>query len=185
MPTTLEREIKLPFTSAAAARAAVTATGARLLNERRLQQDCLLDTDDGLLRRERSALRLRTESGKNLLTFKGPVLPSLMKVREEIETGVDDRQSTLEIFERIGFRVCFRYEKYREEFALGNVIVSVDETPVGTFVELEGHELEIVDVARMLGYGPDRYVLESYRSLFFRYCEQHGVSSPHMLFGRD
>ena len=59
--------------SAAEARAAVLATGATPLRDRRLQNDCLLDTADMMLRQQRSALRVRMESGRSLLTFKGPV----------------------------------------------------------------------------------------------------------------
>jgi len=82
----MEREIKLRFDNAEVARAAVAAAGATPLRGRRLQEDCLLDTDDELLRRQRSVLRIRMEAGKSLLTFKGPVQPSLMKLREELET---------------------------------------------------------------------------------------------------
>ena len=73
MPATLEREIKLRFDSPEVARAAVIEAGATPLRGRRLQEDCLLDSADDLLRRRRSALRVRMESGKSLLTFKGPV----------------------------------------------------------------------------------------------------------------
>ena len=47
----IEREVKLPFSSAEDARAAVQATGARLVRARRLQDDALLDTPKGRLRR--------------------------------------------------------------------------------------------------------------------------------------
>ena len=138
MPAILEREIKLRFASPEEARAAVIAAGATPMRGRRLQEDCLLDTSDEMLRRRRSVLRIRMESGKSLLTFKGPVQPSLMKLREELETVVGDGPLLLNILEELGFRVWFRYQKYREEFALEDVIVAVDETPVGTFVEIEG-----------------------------------------------
>ena len=64
MAATLEREIKLPFHDPEAARAAVLAAGGTPVRGRRLQDDCLLDTPDELLRRRRSVLRVRIESAE-------------------------------------------------------------------------------------------------------------------------
>jgi adenylate cyclase, class 2 len=182
---TLEREIKLRFDSADQAREAVRAAGGTPMRARRLQEDCLLDTPDGMLQRRRSLLRVRMECGKSLLTFKGPALPSTMKLREEIETVGGDGSLLLSILEQLGFHVWFRYEKYREEFALDDVLVAVDETPVGVFVELEGGERGITATAGALGRGPSDYLLESYRSLFLKYCEERGVPATDMLFASD
>jgi adenylate cyclase, class 2 len=178
----VEREIKLRFDSADLARAAVAAAGATPLRARRLQEDYLLDTADELLRRQRSVLRIRMESGKSLLTFKGPVQPSLMKVREELETVVGDGTLLLRILEALGFHVWFRYEKYRQEFAKDDVIVAIDETPIGTFVEIEGGEQGIVAATEALGRGPADYLTDSYRGLFVQYCHERGLSPAHMLF---
>ena len=76
-PMALEREIKLQFRGASEARAAVLTTGATPRGPRRLQQDSLLDTADGLLRGRGCALRVRQEPGQAILTFKGPVEPSV------------------------------------------------------------------------------------------------------------
>ena len=110
MSVTLEREIKLRFDSPDAARAAVLAAGAAPIRSRRLQEDCLLDTDDEILRRRRCVLRVRMESGKSLLTFKGPVQPSDMKLREELETVIADATLLLQILDELGFHVWFRYQ---------------------------------------------------------------------------
>ena len=185
MTATLEREIKLCFDSPEAARAAVLAAGATPVRSRRLQEDCLLDSADDLLRRHRSVLRVRMESGKSLLTFKGPVQPSAMKLREELETVVGDGTLIVKILEKLGFHVWFRYQKYREEFALDDVIVAVDETPVGTYVEIEGGERGITTTTVTLGRGATDYVLDSYRGLFVRYCQDHGLPLTHMLFDND
>jgi adenylate cyclase class 2 len=182
MSIILEREVKLLFDSAEDARTAVLATGAAPLRARRLQEDCLLDTCEGRLRDRRSALRVRIESGRALLTFKGPVQPSTMKLREELETVVSDGEVLLGILHELGFTVWFRYQKYREEFALDDVILAVDETPVGVFVELEGSERGISAAATALGRGPADYLLDSYRNLFVRHCEREGVGPTDMLF---
>ena len=178
----LEREIKLRFSSAEEAREAILATGATPLHGRRLQEDALLDTDDEQLRRRRCILRVRTESGKSRLTFKGPVTPSAMKVREEVETVVGNGEVLVHVFRELGLHVWFRYEKFREEFAQEDVIVAIDETPVGVFVEIEGSEAGITQMAAALGRGPDEYILDSYRALFLAHRERLGLSGTDMVF---
>ena len=185
MAATLEREIKLRFDSADTARAAVLATGATAVHGRRLQEDCLLDTPDERLHRRRSALRVRLESGRTLLTFKGPVQISTMKLREELETIVGDGVLLLHVLEELGFHVWFRYQKYREEFALDDVVIAIDETPLGVFVEIEGGERGIDDAASALGRGPADYLLDSYRSLFAEHCRRLGLPTTDMLFDAE
>lgn len=180
--TTLEREVKLRFSSADEARDAVLATGATPLRCRRLQEDALLDDGAETLRQRRCVLRVRVESGKSLLTFKGPVQPSPMKLREEIETIVGDGETMLRCLEALGYAVWFRYQKYREEFALNDSIIAIDETPVGVFVEIEGCEQGIVDVAKALGRTQADFVLDSYRCLFMEHRRSHGQPDTDMLF---
>lgn len=180
--TTLEREIKLRYRSAEEARAVILAAGATPLHGRRLQEDALLDTDAEELRRRRCVLRIRTENGKSRVTFKGPVQPSSMKVREEVETLVGDGGALLRVLEELGLHVWFRYEKFREEFCHEDVIVAIDETPVGVFVEIEGSEQGINLMARTLGRKPEDYVLESYRGLFLAHREAFGLTGSDMLF---
>lgn len=182
MTAILEREIKLRFDDPDLARDAVLRAGATPLRGRRLQEDCLLDTEDDKLHRLRCVLRVRLESGRSLLTFKGPVQPSMMKLREELETVVGDGPLLLRILEALGFHVWFRYQKYREEFALDEVIVAVDETPVGTFVEIEGGDRGITELAEALGRGPSDYLFDSYRRLYLMDCESRGVPPTDMLF---
>ncbi len=182
MAATLEREIKLHFDGPAAARAAVLAAGGTPLRDRRLQDDYLLDTADERLRRRGSVLRVRIEPGRSFLTLKGPAQPSAMKVREELETIVADGTLMLRLLEKLGFHVWFRYQKYREELALDDVIVAVDETPVGTYVEIEGNEGGIVMATEALGRRPSDYVLDSYRGLFVRHCQERGLAVTNMLF---
>ena len=180
--TTVEREIKLKYDTVDSARAAVLAAGATPLLGRRLQEDALLDTEDESLRRRRCVLRIRVENGNSRITFKGPVQPSVMKVRDEFETIVGDGVLLQRIFEELGFHVWFRYEKYREEFCHEEVIVAVDETPVGVFVEIEGSEQGIASTAEALGKTTSDYISESYRGLFLKLRGECGLTGQDMVF---
>ncbi len=182
MAVMIEREIKLRFDSPGHVRRAILAAGATPLRCRRLQEDCLLDTEDEQLRRAGCALRIRSENGKSLMTLKGPVQSSTMKVREEHETVVNDGEVLLTVFEKLGLSVWFRYEKYREEFSAEDVVIAIDETPIGTFVEIEGGEQAILAMSAALGRTPADFVLDSYRGLFVRYREEHGFTGSHMVF---
>lgn len=178
----LEREIKLRFDSADEARQKILALGATPLLGRRLQEDCLFDTDDERLRIERSTLRVRSEGGKALLTWKGPVLPGVVKIREEYETVVADGAALQTILEELGLHVWFRYEKYREEFTADDVVIALDETPVGVFVEIEGGEAAIHATARALGRSPSEYITDSYRFLFLQHRDANGLAGHNMVF---
>lgn len=182
MAESLEREIKLRFATPDDARAAVAAAGARLFRPRRLQDDALFDTDDEALRRQRSVLRVRREGERSALTFKGPAQPGPMKLREELETGVADGAVLSLVLERLGLRAWFRYQKYREEYTAEGVVIAVDETPIGTFVEVEGAEQGISDFAAALGRTRLDYILDSYHALFLKYREALGFRGAHMVF---
>jgi len=178
----LEREIKLRFRSAQDAREAVLAVGATLLRPRRFQDDALFDNEREDLRQRRCALRLRREDDRSYLTFKGPVQPGAVKIREELETAVADAEVIRHVLEHLDLRVWFRYQKYREEYALGGIVVAIDETPIGTFVELEGPEAGIAAAASALGRTTTDYILDSYCGLFMRYREALGFRGAHMIF---
>lgn len=178
----LEREVKLRFDTVDAARAALARTEATPLRSRRMQDDYMLDDPQETLRQRRCVLRVRIESGRSLLTFKGPVQNAAMKVREEIETVVGDGETLIACLEHLGYRVWFRYQKYREEYSLDDVVIAIDETPVGVFVELEGGEQGITDTAVALGCGPADYLLDSYRGLFMQHRRAHGLPATDMLF---
>ena len=179
----LEREIKLFFETPEIARAAILAAGATPLRCRRLQEDWLFDTGDETLRRRRCVLRIRSDSGRSLMTFKGPVQPGPMKLREEHETVVGNGDVLRQVLEELGMHVWFRYEKYREEFAAEDLTIAVDETPVGTYVEIEGGEDAIVAMAQALGRTPADFILDSYRGLFIKRRETCGLTGSDMVFG--
>ena len=106
----------------------------------------------------------------------------LYALGNEIKTAKLGLDRIRTVLEALGFQVWFRYQKYREEFTVADVIVAIDETPVGVWVEIEGGERGIAVTAEALGRGPGDYLLDSYRNLFVRHCEQSGVPVTDMLF---
>jgi adenylate cyclase class 2 len=178
----IETEIKLRFESAEEARRAIDSLDAAPYTARRLQDDALLDDDAGTLYARRCALRVRRDGDSGRVTFKGPVIPGPMKSREEIETAIGDGEVLLSLFRELGFTPRFRYQKFREEHRLGGLIVALDETPIGVFVELEGPEAEITEAAARLGFAPAEYIRASYRTLFLAYQQAHGLTASDMLF---
>ena len=181
----IEREIKLQFTDADEARTVILAAGAAPLKCRRLQEDALFDTSDESLRRTGCALRVRSESGRSLLTFKGPVQVSRMKTREEHEMVVSDGDALTHVLESLGLHVWFRYQKFREEFGAEDATIALDETPIGTFVEIEGGERAIETMARAMGRSQSDYVLDSYRGLFLKRRERFGLTGDDMMFADE
>jgi adenylate cyclase class 2 len=175
----IEREIKLSFPSVADARAALVAAGAEPFAPRRLQDDQLYDTEDKMLFGQRSALRLRLDSGTGVLTFKGPVEAGITKTREEVETTVASHAAMALLLTRLGFAPWFRYQKYREEFRAAGVVAAIDETPAGVFVELEGDEEGILRLAALMNRGPADFILDSYRGIWVK---ANGAAAGDMLF---
>ena len=182
MTTNIEREIKLRFDSADAAREAMVEVRATPLRERRLQDDTLFDWPDRRLAHAHQLLRVRQELGTATLTFKGAPESDTMKVREEIETTAGDPVSLLAMLDRLGLHAWFRYQKYRQEYTRGNVVLAVDETPVGTFAELEGDEHGILALATEMGREQGDYILDSYRGLFLKQREAQGLDMVDMVF---
>jgi len=126
------------------------------------------------------ALRVRREDpddgdARTRLTYKGPLVESASKTRQEVETGVSDADALDAILRELGFEPLPAVRKERERFSLGGYTVVLDAVEgAGTFVEVEreGREGEIEeiregarDLLRDLGPDPDDHVRTSYLEL--------------------
>ena len=162
-----ETEVKLKVEVAEAARERLSALGARMIHPRHFEDNVLWDDAGHSIVASGRLLRLRTTPSGAILTYKGPrTVKEGMKSREELETPVAEPDRFREILEGLGYRPIFRYQKYREAYALGGTEVVLDETPIGTFLEVEGEPAEIRTVAHSLGYSEGEFISESYAALF-------------------
>jgi adenylate cyclase class 2 len=173
--STTEIEIKLPFDSPSAARERVVALGATERTPRQFEDNVVFDRDDLALKRAGMVLRLRTKGDRSVLTLKTPVRGEFRhKVRNEDETTVGDADATARLLRHLGFTPYWRYQKYRTVYALGDLAICVDETPIGCFVELEGPPEQIDRAAERLGFTPEQYVRDTYRTLHEREAQRRG-----------
>lgn len=179
-----EIEIKLRVHDAAAVRQQIELAGFAVETGRLFEANFVLDTADNHLRQRGELIRLRQVGGEYVLTYKGISVPGPHKIREELEVRVDDGPILHEIFQRLGYEIKFRYEKYRTTFRRAGEpgVVTLDETPIGAFLELEGPSEWIDRTAAALGFTPEQYVLESYGALYHQYCREHGVPPTNMTF---
>jgi adenylate cyclase, class 2 len=178
----LEQEVKLAYPDVEAARQAVTTAGGRLAVSRRLLDDRFFDTHDFRLRRDAQALRIRQDGERATLTWKGPPHPGPIKTREEIEADCRNAMDLVALLGALGYVPCFRSQKYREEYAVGGALVTVDETPFAVFVEVEATPAIIGDVVLRLGRTPADYEVASYVALWRRWCTAHDVPFGDMVF---
>jgi adenylate cyclase class 2 len=181
-----EVEIKLPLKSAEEGRARLEQAGFSAEGKRQFEANSVLDQPDGSLRMEKCLLRMREFAGDSILTYKGPPEEGVHKVREEIETHIQDSAAFGKILHRLGYLVTFRYEKWRTIYRKPGQegLAVLDETPIGVYLELEGAPEWIDATAEDLGFGKEQYILDSYGSLYLQYCQRKGVSPGNMVFER-
>jgi len=191
-PSPYEIEVKLRFGELGGfARAGISL---EIEIARHFEDNWLLDSPDCHLGERDAILRVRSAAGRGAITYKekadGLAPASRFKKRIEIETAIEDPESAVAVFERLGYRRWFRYQKYRTVYRAtlpdgSELHVMFDETPLGSFVELEGEEEVIARAVELLGVTPDEYVLESYLAIQAEHCRWRGKPLVDMIFGED
>jgi len=206
-----EIEIKLRIRDLPGFRRALAKLGVRSSagrSGRVREQNILFDTAAHRLKKRGQLLRIRTESPvgrrrkggpRSLVTFKRPLVvrgsskkDERHKVREEIEMEISDAKALAMIFEGLGMPSWFRYEKCRTAFRLRasnawakGLLIELDETPIGVFLELEGPANAIDRTAKALGFETSDYVLANYMVLYREYCRDRGEEPGDMLFSKS
>jgi len=181
-----ETEVKLSLSKhPAEARALLEKLGFQEIGPRQLEMNQTFDLPAGELRQSARLLRLRSAGGRWILTYKGAPDPSSKhKTREEIETEVSDGAAFEQVLNRLGYRRSFSYQKFRTTFKVpgDEGIVTLDETPIGDFLELEGPGYWIDRTALMLGFAPADYITSSYAALYEEYRRTHEAVPGNMEF---
>lgn len=168
---TYEVELKYPLTDEASFRLRLGELKAQP-RKTITQEDEYLNHPSRDFAQSDEALRIRRIDHDNRLTFKGPLVDSETKTREEIEIafaeGAEEARRMRTLLERLGFRPVYRVCKIREIFVLSTESrefeIVIDQVEgLGKYVELEcgaGEQdltqarQEILELAALLGLGP-------------------------------
>jgi adenylate cyclase class 2 len=179
----LEQEAKFRVNDLEALAEHLKALGAVCTQERTYELNLRFDTPDGKLAAAYQALRLRQDQ-RSRLTFKGPSDPhSAVSSRHEIEVEVGDLGTARAILEALGYQVVVCYEKHRAAYQLGEVEVSLDEMPFGTFSEIEGpDEGSIRSAAGLLSLKWEACSKLSYLAIFGALKDACGLTMSDLTF---
>ena len=186
----IETEVKICIADFPKFRLQVDALGGAMLSGRHFEDNYIFDFEDARIRQGLCLVRVRSSGAKCFLTFKGPPKrESLFKTREELETEVGNATIAKEILERLGMKVLFRYQKFREEYRVMSrgqtgetVCLSLDETPIGNYAELEGSEQGIRELAGYMGISESSFLRASYYSLYLENCRELKKPPGDMIF---
>lgn len=187
-----EIELKFPIADAQAFQSRLPALHFHLDTPRTFEANTLYDTPGRALRDAAQILRIRQYGTLCTLTHKrhpdreDP--GSRYKVRLETEAHVDDGAALAEIFRHLGYVPAFRYEKYRTEWShddpaaksIGHLVV--DETPIGTWGELEGPTEWIDRMLALLAIDPATCIIDSYGKLFLAWKQRTASTVNHLTF---
>lgn len=182
-----ETELKFVVHDLSAFQQAAGQLGLTLRTPRTFEANTLFDTPARNLRSKRQILRIRTYGPRCVLTHKRVAdenaADTRYKTRIETETEVEDGAALAEVFCQLGFCPAFRYEKFRTEWDApegGHLVL--DETPIGTWAELEGEPAWIESMLARLDVGADRCTVDSYGMLFLNWKERTGSPAENLTF---
>jgi adenylate cyclase, class 2 len=156
--------------------------GAQKLYAETFEDNIVLDRR-GELRTRGALLRVRKFGRYALATFKGPMaFDGGVKTRDEVQTGVESFELAIQLFDSLGFKPVFRYQKFREVWRVKEVEVVLDRTPIGDYFEIEGPLDLIRTVAEDLGMNMDSGIRQSYADLYRQHRRTRADLPEHMVF---
>lgn len=154
------------------------ASATSAFDRQSVEADALASVIDAVLDGEFRA------SGESRVTYKGPLLETESKSREEFETAVESGYEMRAILAHLGFDPAATVRKLREKHRLDDFTVVLDDVEgVGEYVEVETDVEAAADVAaaredaydllERLGLDPDDQIRTSYLGLKLQIGRAH------------
>lgn len=154
---------------------------------REYQSNVMFDNPQGLMHTTDGRVRVRIlgKSGNKTLTYKKPI-PSEDGAKREIEYEIEFTDTTEQIeklLEKIEFTPSTSYERYRTEWKIGDVDITLDEYPYSDFIEIEGPKDKIESIAKELEFDTSKGLTKPADTLFQEWRKERGLGfKPYMRF---
>ncbi|MGD8373321.1 MAG: class IV adenylate cyclase [Candidatus Woesebacteria bacterium] len=118
------------------------ANGAQLVLPMRTMRRVIMDYPDWRLQSQSSYVRVRDEGDKITLTYKRFDELSIDGAKE-VQTHVQDYQTTVELLSHLGLVVTSTQQTRRETWQMGECEVVLDEWPwLKPYIEIEGPDVK-------------------------------------------
>ena len=180
-----EIEIKFPLRDRHELLRKLHDIGGQRLYPETFEDNIVLDRR-GELRTKGSLLRVRKFGKYSIATYKGPMsIEGGVKSREEVQTGVESFELAIQLFDSLGFKPVFRYQKFREVWRVRDAEVVIDRTPIGEYFEIEGPIDLIREVATDLGMNMDQAIRHTYADLYRQARRTRGDLPENMVFSPE
>lgn len=157
--------------------------------ERMYEKNTMFDNPNEIMQQTNGRIRLRSIKGvhstKYEFCYKKP-LANTGGPKQEIEYQVefqDGDENFVKILNMMEFTESTSYERYRTKIKSKNIEVVIDEYPFACFIEIEGEEYDIKEIAKKIGFSLEQHLNEPCDTLFSNWRNKKGLRpTKHMRF---
>jgi adenylate cyclase class 2 len=143
----------------------------------------MYDNGEGLMHKTDGRIRVRKSGDKIEFCYKKPITREGVKKEIEYEVVVSDFDNLTKIISEMGFASTTSYERYRTEFFKEKIKITLDRYPFANFIEIEGNEDDIWEVAKKLDLKKENNLTQSCDTLFTKWRESKSLKPiAHMKF---
>ena len=130
---------------------------------------------------EKNGKFIRCRSGfNNTITLKEKIndTTSGVRARKETEFEIEDMDKMEYILQALGLDYKRTMEKYRQQWRMNNVSITIDELCFGVYMEIEGEEAQIYKACEILGIDPNSKILVTYWDLWQEISDSKDIVFP-------
>lgn len=151
---------------------------------RKYEKNTMYDNPQGLMQTTNGRVRLRVSWNHAEFCYKRPIKnDSGIKKEIEYETIVTNADATSKILNAMEFHEVSSYERYRTTLIheKDQIKITIDEFPFASFMEVEGEESQIKEVASRLHFDMKDNLTKSCDTLFNERRKVHWLPETNVM----